>query len=344
MTALILLWRLSLAMCAIAMLILAAILAVRLVTGRRAARREKERRRITPLLLAPQLEGAVPPRGALERETAARLALEMAELVRGPDRDALLGNAEALAIPEILREQSLGRSPQERLLAAEALAMFPTGRARVRAMLRDRNPDVRLGAALALAQNNAAPPAADLVRDLRLGARERSLLIPSLMRDLVESDPASVEELVADASLPDAARLAALDALTSGGRIQHAPLLAAMAEDPGTASDLLPRIFRALGRIGHPSGHAAILRGLTHSYWPARAAAAQAAGVSLLVEASGALGTLLGDAQWWVRLRAGEALWRLGAPGEAVLEAIAAQGRAPAAEAARLTLEERRGP
>lgn len=341
MTALLALWRLSLVLCSLALLTLAGILLVRLVTRQRAERRVRERRRITPLLLAPEPGVASPPRGTLERQTAARLALEMAELVRGPDRDALLANAEALAIPDVLHRQSRSRSPQERLLAAEALAMFPSGRERVCAMLRDRNADVRLGAALALAQNQAAPPAAGLLRDLRLGTRERSLLIPSLMRDLAEADPASVEAVVDDATLPDAVRLAALDALASSGRIAHAPLLAAMALEPATAPDLLPRIYRALGRIGHPSGHAAILHGLSHPDWPARAAAAQAAGVSALVDACVALGGLLGDAQWWVRLRAGEALWRLGAPGHAILEAVAAQGEGPAAEAARMTLEER---
>lgn len=269
------------------------------------------------------------------------MALEMAELVRGPDRDILLANAESLRIPQVLWQRSISRTAQERLLAAEALAMFPSGQSRVREMLSDRNPDVRLGAALALAQNQAAPPAAEIVRRLGLGTRERSLLVASLMRDLVDHDPASVEELLADDDLPDAARLAAVDALAASGFVQHAPLVARMAEEAEPGSDLLPRIYHALGRIGHPSGHSAILRGLSESAWPVRAAAAQAAGANGLNDAAEPLGRLLGDDQWWVRLRAGEALWRLGTRGREVLSSVASSEHPLAREAAARTLEER---
>ena len=284
-----------------------------------------------------------PPQRGLERKEAARLALEMAELVRGADRAALLANAERLRIPRVLWERSVSAAPQERLLAVEALAMFPSGRARAREMLHDRSANVRLGAALALAQNEAAPPAGTLVRQLGLGTTERSLLIGSLMRDLVEYDPASVEALLADEEASDAIKLAAVDALAASGRAEHAPLVAQMAEHAAQDGELLPRIFHAMGRIGHPSGHPSILRGLSNPAWAVRAAAAQAAGTSALVEAVEPLGGLLGDDIWWVRFRAGEALWRLGPRGHAVLERIAAGTDEIASRAARLTLEERRG-
>lgn len=344
MTTLLVLWQLSLFLCSVALLALAAILLARVVSEGRETRRETERRRVSRLLLGPSEEAPSPPQGGIERDAAARVALEMAELVRGPDREALLSNAERLRVPNILLRKSVSRVPQERLLAAEALALFPTGRTRVREMLRDRNPDVRLGAALALAQNQAAPPAADVVRQLGLGTRERSLLVASLMRDLVDADPASVEDLIFDPGLPVAARLAAADALAASGRIEHAPLVARMAEEAGQDDDLLPRIYHALGRIGHPSGHGAILDGLSHPAWAVRAAAAQAAGTNGLADAAPGLGRLLDDGQWWVRFRAGEALWRLGSPGRAVLADIARDGSPVAREAAARTLEERAAP
>ncbi|MBI1402241.1 MAG: hypothetical protein GC147_03385 [Porphyrobacter sp.] len=341
MTTLLALWQLSLFLCSVALLALAAILLARVISEGRGSRRENERRRVSGLLLASELDSPRAPRGRIERDAAAKVALEMAELVRGPDREALLANAEALRVPHILLQKSVSRVPQERLLAAEALALFPSGRKRVGEMLRDRNPDVRLGAALALAQNQAAPPAAEIVRRLGLGTRERSLLVASLMRDLVDADPASVEELIFAPGLPDAARLAAADALAASGRIEHAPLVARMAEEAGQDEELLPRIYHALGRIGHPSGHSAILRGLSHPAWTVRAAAAQAAGTNGLVEAAAGLGLLLDDPQWWVRFRAGEALWRLGAAGRAVLTDLARDGSPSAREAAARTIEER---
>ncbi len=341
MTTLLAIWQLSLALCLAAFLALVLILIARLVADRRGTRTATERRRIALMLMAPHLDALIPPTRALEKEAAARLALEMAELVRGPEREALLANAEALRIPRTLLRSSVSRSAQDRLLAAEALAMFPIGQDRVRQMLRDRNPDVRLGAALALAQNQAAPPAAEIVHRLGLGTSERSLLVASLMRDLVDADPASVEDLLRDETLPDAAKLAAVDALAASGRVEHAPLVARMAAEADTDEELLPRIYHALGRIGHPSGHAAILRGLSHPAWAVRAAAAQAAGMNRLAQAAEALGELLGDEQWWVRLRAGEALWRLDARGRRVLQNAAESGNALARNAAALTLEER---
>lgn len=341
MTTLLAIWQLSLALCSVAVLSLALILIARFVAERRDTRTATERRRIALMLMAPHLNAPLPPTRALEKEAAARLALEMAELVRGPDREALLANAEALHIPRTLLRNSVSRSAQDRLLAAEALAMFPMGQDRVRQMLRDRNPDVRLGAALALAQNQAAPPASEIVHRLGLGTSERSLLVASLMRDLVDADPASVEDLLGDETVPDAAKLAAVDALAASGRVEHAPLVARMAAEADTDDELLPRIYHALGRIGHPSGHAAIMHGLSHPAWAVRAAAAQAAGMNQLAQAAEALGELLGDDQWWVRLRAGEALWRLGLRGRKVLEDAAASGDALARKAAALTLEER---
>lgn len=341
MTQLVALWNISLLLCAVALLALAGILLARLVSESRTVRRTEERRRIVGFLMDGNQSPIPPPHGALEQDAAAKVTLELAELVRGPERTALLERAQQISIHRILMRQSVSRSAQQRLQAAEALAMFPKGRERVRQMLRDANPDVRLGAALALAQNQAAPPARELVRQLALGTRERSLLSASLMRDLADHDPASVEELLTDPATPPSTRLAALDALAASGRVEHAPLVAKMAGDSGHDRDLLARIHHALGRIGHPSGHDAIHQGLANPAWEVRAAAAQAAGRTGLAPAAETLGGLLGDDHWWVRFRAAEALWRLGASGRVVLERVAREGQTPAREAAAVTLRER---
>lgn len=341
MTTLVALWNVSLLLCAIALLALVVMMIARFIVENRLLMRGGERRRAAAFLLEGGDWSKVKARTRLEQDAAAKVTLELAELVRGPDRAAMLERAEEIGIDRVLLRHSLSGAAQDRLLAAEALAMFPARRDRVRQMLADRNPDVRLGAALALAQNQAAPPAGELVRRLGLGSEERSLLIASLMRDLVDTDPASVESLLADPAVPDATRLAAIDALAASGRVEHAPLLAQMAEASTPDSDLLPRIHHALGRIGHPSGHKAIRHGLTNPAWEVRAAAAQAAGQNGLADTAATLGGLLGDPSWWVRFRSGEALWRLGADGRAVLTAIARSGDPVAREAAATTLAER---
>lgn len=327
-------------LCAAALGTLVLLIAARILGGNRDEKRRINRGK----LLSAMLKGDNAALIALQvpSNVAADLTIELAELVRGSDRDAFLRSAEALNVPRALQARLRSRSAQDRLTAAEALAMFP-GNARLAAQraLEDPNPHVRLGAALALASVQAAPPASDLIRDLGLGTTERSMLVTSLMRDLVEADPTSVERLLYNPALPDAAKLAATDALAASGLAEHAPLVAWMADAAEHDLELQPRIMRALGRIGHPSAEPAILRALDSASWEVRTAAAEAAGRVGITAAVDRLGELLGDEQWWVRFRAGEALARLGNAGRVTLLKVRQAGSPVARVAARETLAER---
>lgn len=341
MNTLLALWNFSLALCLIALLALAVLISARFVAEGKNERRSRERRRLTPFLLQQFEEPIARPMGRVESAEAVRLTIEMAELVRGSDRDLLLRNATALGVDRALIKQSHNHSPQERLVAAEALALFPQGADRVREMLADHSSEIRLGAALALAQNSAAPTPAKLVQALGLGTTERSLLIISLMRDLVETDARGVEAMLQAPVVPNAAKMAAIDALAASGRVEQAPLVDWMVEAATQETDLLPRILRALGRIGHPGGHSTILAALDHPSWEVRTTASEAAGRAGVRNAVERLGELLADDQWWVRLRAGEALTKLGAAGRETLARIVETGSSRAATAARTIMAER---
>ncbi|GGD84738.1 hypothetical protein GCM10011515_00560 [Tsuneonella deserti] len=334
------LWEFSLFLCALALVAVGGLLLARGVGGRRAGRREAMRRMLLPAMLRGDTVGIGGTR--LSREVAAGLTVELAELVRGSDRDSLIAAARAAGAADQFVRRLRARAPQERLLAAEALALFPEhAEAVAKVALGDRNPDVRLGAALALAHEGRAPPVGELVRRLGIGTTEHSLLAVSLMRDLARTDPHAVEALLYDLELPDAVKLAATDALAESGAVDHALLVAWMSEAADEESELRPRIFRALGRIGHPAGHGAILAGLDSPDWRVRASAAEAAARSALKAAVPQLAVLLDDDEWWVRLRAGEALARLGSTGRLALH-HAALGDAPVARsAAKATLAER---
>jgi HEAT repeat protein len=340
-TALTSLWDFSLMLCAAALLAVAVLLFARLLGERRDERRAAIRADLLPQLLSGENAGAA--RGHMARRVAADMTVELAELVRGSDRDRFIAAASEAGAGDELARRLRSRAPQDRLIAAEALAMFPDFTPAVwQVALFDRNADVRLGAALALAQEGRAPPVGELVRLLGIGSTERSLLIVSLMRDLARTDPHSVEALLYDLDVPDAAKLAATDALAESGAVDHAPLVAWMAEASEEESDLRPRIFRALGRIGHPSGHAAIIAGLDSDSWPVRTAAAEAAGRSALTSAVPRLAELLNDDEWWVRFRAGEALTRLGSGGQIALHRAAVDLRPAAREAATSILAEKK--
>lgn len=339
MTTLASLWDVSLLLCAAALLAIAALLLARVIGSGRTGRRETLRRAMLPAMM----RGEEIERGSrLSRKVAATLTLELAELVRGADRDALVRSAESAGAGEELLRKLRSRAPQDRLVAAEALAMFSDHTEEVaRVALTDRNPDVRLGAALSLAQEGRAPPPAELVRRLGLGTAEQSLLVVSLMNDFVRTDPHAVEALLYDLDIPDEAKLAATDALAASGAVDHASLVGWMAEASEEETDLRPRILRSLGKIGHPVGHEAILAGLDAESWHVRATAAQAAGRANLKGAVDRLVELLDDEQWWVRFRAGEALTRLGSVGKLELHRAAVAPGAVARMAAKTILAEK---
>ena len=340
MTTLASLWEFSLLLCSAALLALAILLFARVIAANRGDRREKLRKALLPAMLSGE---AIDLGGSqLAKSVAANLTLELAELVRGNDRLKLIAGATAAGADEILMKRLRSHAPQDRLIAAEALAMFPEHTdAITQVALDDPNPDVRLGASLALAQEGRAPPPAQLVRALGVGSTEQSLLATSLLRDLARTDPRGVEALLYEADLPDAAKLAATDALAETGAVEHAPLVAWMASAAGDESELQPRIFRALGRLGHPGGHSTIISGLDSRIWQVRSSAAEAAGRAGLRTATSRLTELLDDEQWWVRFRAGEALARLGNEGRLALHQATLSASPVARDAAKITLRER---
>lgn len=339
MTTLASLWDASLLLCAAALLAIAGLLLARVIGEGRVVRREAMRRQLLPALLKGVTIETADRR--LARKVAASLTVELAELVRGSDRDAFINAAEATGAADELARRLRARTAQDRLVAAEALAMFPSRRDAVaKVALEDRNPDVRLGAALALAGEGRAPPVGELVRKLRIGTEENSLLVVSLMRDLVRTDRHAVEALLYNLDVSDVAKLAATDALAESGMVDHASLVAWMAEVSEEQTDLRPRIFRALGQIGHPAGHDAILSGLDSDVWFVRATAAEAAGRSRIAAAADRLGELLEDEQWWVRFRSGQALTRLGSVGQLALQEAALGSNSVSRIAAKTILAE----
>ena len=338
MDVLVTLWSASLLLCLSGVVALLLLIVVRVFSARTARSRERVRRRLVPLLLggersAQRLAGA-------ELRFATNLTVELAEFMRGTDRAELLTVATALGVPDLLYKRARSRTAQDRLTAIEALALFDDHASAVEHALDDSNPHVRLGAALALSARGEAPDLLQLARKLQIGDVENSLLLISLMGDIAGHDPAAVRTLLTDASVPDAAKVAAIDALADSG-YSHAPLLTELAANPGGDPELKPRIFRALGRTGHPVGAKVIEAGLASEDWRIRAACAEAAGQIALRRLAGVLGTLLCDEQWWVRFRAGEALLRLGEPGIAVMRQAVAGSEALAARAAKTLLAER---
>lgn len=339
MTSLVALWETSLALCAIVSLALAALLLARVIARGHGERRTAARSRIFPLLLG---NGDCPgPLQGLDLRVAADLTCELSELTRGSDLEAMLERAAKMGVPGMLVCWLNAGSPQKRLTAVETLGLFAEEGGQVASALDDRNRDVRLGAALILARREDGPSVDTLVRKLRIGTQEHSLMIVTLMTDLAERDPDGVAALLLAKDVSYEAKVAATDALSvSGGR--YAPLLAQMAQGSCGESDLQQRIYKALGKTGHPSGAAAIITGLGNPDAAVRAAAAEAAGKARLAQAADALGALLSDTDFPVRYQAANSLLRLGPSGMATLWAATEGEDGPAREAAGKMLAEAR--
>jgi len=222
MTALVTLWEVSLVLCLLGAAALLALVAARGISGRRQRRRATARVKLLPLLIG---GGGTPsPVYGEAANVAMELTIELAELMRGTDRDAMLAVAEAMGVPRFLDRRLRSSSAQERLTAAETLSLFDQHTHLAEAALDDTNPDVRLGAALALAQRGEGMRPTEVVSHLRLGIDEHSLLLVSLMRDLAARDPDDVKEMIFDPTLTDDAKLAAIDALAGSG-LKGSPLL-----------------------------------------------------------------------------------------------------------------------
>lgn len=340
MTSLLALWNVSLTLSGMALFALILLLLARIHEARRSGRTRALRTELTGALLAGRA-----PTGKLtraQREIVGDLTVELAELMRGSDRGRLLECATAMGVIDVLGRRLRSRVAQDRLTAAEALAMFAgEGQALARTALEDSNRDVRLGAALALAQNDAAPSPAYLAQKLGIGTRERSLLVVSLMRDLAEADAKGVQALLTLPGIADETKVAAAEALGLGRLVETTPLVTWSAEALSGDPALQPRIYRALGQMGHPGARDVVSAGLSSPSWEVRAAAAEAAGKIGLTGLLGGLGDLLDDQYWLVRLRAGEALAASGAAGCDLLGQVAASGPATARHAASAILAER---
>jgi HEAT repeat protein len=336
------LWLVSLGLALAALLIMISLIVGRGIAGRRNRSREDERRRLIPLLLS-----AGPSRQANEDALRAPdlltdLSVDLIQLVRGEDKANLVASAARLGVPQRLLERLRSGTPRVRVTAAEALAAFPNEKC-VEALveaLDDPNADVRLTAAISLAEIDRAPPAALLIDRLGIGTSENSMLIVSLFEEIARTRSEEIKALIVHPSYPSAVKAAAIDALSLSGDYSLVPIISdlALASDP--ADEELPRFLRALGGFAHPAGGPAVRHCLASPVWWVRAAAAEAAGRIGLLDTALRLAELLGDADWWVRFRAGEALVHLGEPGRRLLGEVARCGSEEARLAAALTLGE----
>lgn len=335
-------WTISLALSALALLITTGLIVARVIAGGRQRDSQAQRSKLLPLLLG---EASDEELGELRRsgpDILVSLVTELLELVRGDERAQFVATATRAGVTDTLRRQLGSGSGRSRVAAAEVLGNFPDDHctAALENALHDRDPRVRLAAALALASSSRAPPAQLLVEWLRLGTDEHSMLIVTLLSEIARERPDEVRGLIGQDNLPAAVKAAAIEALASSGNYSLVDVISELALAADDQAPELPRYLRALGAFQHPAALSAVrLRLASPTSW-VRAAAAEAAGRIGLAETAVRLHELLDDEDWWVRFRAAEALIRLGESGRRLLVEASRCGTERARNAARLTLAE----
>src|SRR5690242_1426601 len=133
------------------------LIAARIVSARRTRTRDERRK-----VLVRELLGAEGRRLSYLNEVPTDIVSEtfadLLRLVRGEERGAFIEQARELGVPGELARTAKRGSARNRLAATRALANFDDedSAAVLQAKLRDRDEDVRLAAALALAETGGA--------------------------------------------------------------------------------------------------------------------------------------------------------------------------------------------
>lgn len=339
-------WSLSLALAAVALAWMGVLIVARLVRERSERRRERDRRLIQQAFLdimAGSGDAVGRLRGVRHRaRTMAEALLGVMGLVRGNERDRLIDALSAVGLHGTLQRRLFRGSTAGRLIAAEALSIFPSpeaGAALRRALAENRSAELRASLMRSLIDLGAPPALEAVLSELRGRDAADSLLYIPLIGSIVTADPAAGLQTFADPDLPEEARSVLTEALGRSGDYRALEPLcqAARASD----DELRIAAMRGLGSLGHPAAEATVLNALADPVWMVRSAACEAAGRIGLHAAVPHLAGQLDDPVWWVRFRAGEALIALGEPGRDQLVRCLDKGGDVARRTASMVLAER---
>jgi hypothetical protein len=242
------------------------------------------RAKISKALIHFAMADGPPPRFALsdrsERRLVVETALDAAQIMRGAAKERLIHFLAQANLGPRLHRQSRRGSLRDRLMAIEALRLFPDAETLTALKHAEASRDLRIWLA-ALSTRVAIGAGPDMMGMLELARR------PGAARSL------AMQDLVAACALANPP-----DAL----RALNGPL----------PTHIRALLLRAVGETRYPEAMSPLIVALCHPEGQVRSAAAGALGALGLSEAGGALAHATGDMDWRVRLKAVEAIRRLG--------------------------------
>lgn len=343
MSALTVIWSVSIALSLTAVAAMALLILTRIVRELRSADRARIKRELTKaLLLAAECRPSpLPTRGLSRREQGILIGagIELLDLVHGAMAFRIVQVLMECGIRDVLARWIKSPNPLRRAAAAEALAHVADndGRDALLRALEDPDHDVRLAAAASLVKLGAAPPLNQLVATLSSHGTP-SARLSQILGLIFQQHPGEVLGLALNVKLSSFVRSKAIDTLAGTGELEMLRHLIALSRDAD--ADVRTAAIRGLGRLSHPDSAQALESAFSDDAWFVRAAAAEAAGRVGLYELAPALSSLVEDKVWWVRFRASEALVALDEAGRSALRRLAAQHGGLAAQSAASALAE----
>lgn len=299
------------------------------VRGRRRVRKEAIGRLVQALLASPvaPTAGTVPSLEPGDEPALFSVALDILRVTRGRDAERVLQLLEIWNLRPWL-ERALSHGRRNRQIRVLTLLSHFRDAASLRLLLDHVwSPAiyVQLAALRGVAERGDVRHLPEVVRALTASRATNVPMLADILRRFGEPAVPFLVDLARDATVPQV-RMAAVTALGHIGALQAFDGLAGLAGDPDPAVRV--RALESLARLGDPRASAVVGECLSDSVPRVRAAAAHAAGLLGLRAWLLRLAEALEDGDWNVRYRAAEALYELGAPGQAVLRAAAAMASA----------------
>jgi len=232
-------------------------------------------------------------------------------LLRGGEREILVRLAEQDGLLAGTLRLSHARRAARRIDAVRILQQFGGALAeqRLTQMLAgDGHNIVRLNAAFALAQFGKLPPPRETISMLGMQSRTPTRMDVAMLRAMAPDHAAQLHEML-DEAMPPSRRAAIIDALGWSADMSVLPVLERAARFGDV--DVQCSALRAAAKLGHPSVSNWVIHALGDCNPNVRTQAINSCASLGLVDAVPSLQALTGDPEFWVRLRAGEALDQL---------------------------------
>lgn len=338
------LWVIAATMLAAALSVIAYLIVARILRDGRSARQARLAAAVQATFLRTMGGQDLEPEDATllrsHPDIVATALLQFAALVRGEERDRLFTTLADLGLFAVLRTVATSRSSPHRLIALEALALFPGSEAARVLRTSRRDPDfaIRFAATSGLVARGEVVSIRRLIDNLTSLDDAPSGRVIEIIGRVVRQDPRAALRALEGPEAPTAVRAAILQAVGAAGDyglIDELKPWAAHAEP-----DVRSAAIDALGMMRHPATETVIAAALDDLDWTVRRAAIRAVGMGGFTRQIDVLAERMSDPLWSLRFEAARALWNIGGVGVVRLQAAAGDDDPKIRDLASATLAE----